>query len=160
MVIAAITGHRPEKIEDPEWVGEALGSTFLRLGISHVIQGMASGVDLWSAFIAFGLGIPYTAARPWAGHKPRKDDQELYDFVLRYAAEVVDVDPSIEFPGKWVYQKRNKWIVDRGNFVISVWDGEPKGGTWNAVNYAQKLGVEVFNCNPKERVCGFLASPV
>lgn len=162
MTVAAITGHRPEKIDDPDWVRQALREAYQRLGVLKVIQGLASGVDLWSAVEAFNMDIPYIAARPWAGHKPRNADKELYDWVLAHAEEVVDVTNYTNFPGNWVYQKRNKWMIEHGNFVLSVWDGIEKGGTWNAVEHACKIGYTVFNCNPRKKVCDFLvtSSPV
>lgn len=158
MTVAAIAGHRPEKIEDPEWVGDALGETFRTFGLDRIIQGFASGVDLWSAVVANNNNINVTGARPWAGHKPRKADEGLYAWVERICDKIVDVDPSPTYPGIWVYQKRNKWMIDNSDFLISVWDGDEKGGTWNAIEYAYKIGRDIYNCNPRKRVCDFLVS--
>jgi len=51
------------------------------------------------------------------------------------------------YPAKM--QKRNEYMVDNSNIVIAVWDGT-KGGTYNCVKYAEKLGKEVIIINPKE----------
>lgn len=157
-LVAAISGHRPEKIDDPQWVKDALAEAFALFDVSRVIQGMASGVDLWSARVAYDARIPYVCARPWGGHKPRKDEVKTYESALRNAVEVVNVDPSEDYPGVWIYQVRNKWMVDNSDFLISVWDGST-GGTHNCVHYAHKIGVRVYNCNPKTKLCGFLVSP-
>lgn len=50
------------------------------------------------------------------------------------------------YPAKM--QKRNEYMVDNSDIVIAVWDGT-KGGTYNCVNYAQKLGRKIIQINPK-----------
>lgn len=114
--------------------------------IEVFITGMAAGFDLWAADEAIELGIPVIAARPWAGHKPRKDDSELYQKVLDAAIEVVDVDPSEKYRGPWVYQKRNEWMVDNSTHCMSYWSGKEEGGTFNCRECAKnKEGVFVTN---------------
>lgn len=154
-MIAAITGHRPAKIKDWDWVKEALAESFRLFDVSKVIQGMAAGVDLTAARVAYDNGIPYVCARPWAGHTAPNGWKLMYTSAIRNSEETVDVDPSLKYPGPWVYQVRNKWMVDRADIVISVWDGS-SGGTENCVYYAHKVGVDVFNCNPKKRICDIL----
>lgn len=155
MTIAAISGHRPEKIKDFDWVKEALKEAYLLLEVQKVIQGMAAGVDLTAAKVAHEMGIPYVCARPWAGHTARDGWKLTYASAIRNSEQVVDVDPSIKYPGVWAYQVRNKWMVDRADFVLAVWDGSD-GGTANCVRYAWKVGKDVFNLNPKTEKCGFL----
>jgi uncharacterized phage-like protein YoqJ len=46
-------------------------------------------------------------------------------------------------------QKRNEYMVDNSDIVIAVWDGS-KGGTYNCVKYAEKLGKKIIVINPKE----------
>lgn len=138
-MIVAITGHRPERIPDMKAMEEALSEAYLELEVTKVIQGMAAGIDLLAARTAFRLDIPFISARPWAGHTPRVADQISYENAIVYAEEVVNVHPSIKYPGAWVYQKRNEWMVDRAELVIAVWDGQPKGGTYNCVKYAHDV---------------------
>jgi len=33
---------------------------------------------------------------------------------------------------------RNKWIIDNSDELLAVWNGERKGGTFSAINYAEK----------------------
>lgn len=161
MHIVSISGHRPEKIDDPTWVKKEIKDvlpTFLLA--DHLIQGMAAGVDLWSAVIARQLGIMYTCAKPWAGHKPRKDDEQMYREVEKFADRIEIINPSEEFPGNWCYQRRNEWMVDNSDQLLAVWDGS-KGGTANCVNYALKKGIPIFRIDPKEKKRGWYAnSPV
>lgn len=146
-MIVAVSGHRPEKIPNPALVRQQLGRAFTEVGAAKVIQGMAAGVDLWSARVAYKMGIPFICAKPWAGHKPRVADRFDYNKALELAEEVVNVDPSEEYPGPQVYQKRNIWMVDHADFVIAVWDGS-SGGTANCVKYAQSQSKPMMILRP------------
>ncbi len=132
------TGHRSENCED-----ESIVRTKIRVklqytaGITTVVTGMANGYDLWLGDEALLLGIEVIAARPWAGHQPRKEDRELYDRIIAAASRVVNVNESQKYPGAWCYQKRNEWMVDHADAVMAYWDGTEDGGTWNCIEYAR-----------------------
>ena len=156
-----ITGHRPERLEDhEEAVKELISEALQHLGATRLYQGMAAGVDLWSAKEAWKLKIPYAAVKPWAGHKPRVTDRIEYAKVLKHATAIIDVDPSIEYPGAWVYNKRNEFIVDESNVMIAVWDGMPYGGTYNCIKYAWEKRVPVLRIDPEERFIGYVGEEV
>lgn len=146
-MIVAISGHRPEKIEDPLDVKIFLRREFARLNPARIIQGCASGVDLWAGEVAISMGIDVTSAKPWRGFKPRKADRKLYDYVINNSKEVIDVDDSIVYPGVWVYPKRNKWMVDNADLLVAVWDGTA-GGTKNCGDYAMKRNVPIIRYHP------------
>ena len=137
-LIVAGTGHRPEDAEPESWVRtKARVKLQYTDGVSTFICGMASGFDLWAADEARLLGLEVWAARPWAGHTPRRGDEELYQRILDYASRVVAVDEAEEYRGPWVYQKRNEWMVDNADVVMAYWSGVEKGGTYNCVKYAR-----------------------
>jgi uncharacterized phage-like protein YoqJ len=143
------TGHRPEDAED-EGIVRIKARTKLRypnkLGRAGTfICGMASGFDLWAGDEALDLGLEVIAARPWAGHEPRKADRELYDKIIAAASRVVNVHESEDYPGPWVYQKRNEWMVDNADVVMAYWSGKEKGGTWNCVEYTRKVKKPLTN---------------
>lgn len=144
----AITGHRPEKIEDGDAVRTNILVGYRILSPEVVIQGMASGVDMWSARLAAAVGIPYWCARPWTTHAPRKAEREEYDNIIGSAAYVHVVTPLDRYPGPWVYQKRNEWMVDKADRILAVWDGSP-GGTANCVAYAHRKDKEILRYDPK-----------
>lgn len=144
----SITGHRPEKIQDPLLVQKRLQEAYEDLSAYRVIQGMAAGVDLIAAREAFLADIPFICAVPWRGHAPRKADANAYKMALKHAEEVHYVDEAEDYPGPWVYQKRNEWMVDRADTVIAVWNGDEKGGTWNCVEYALRMKVPVYRIDP------------
>ena len=42
------------------------------------------------------------------------------------------------------YLNRDKWIVDRADIVLVVWDGIPKGGTYYTMQYAKEKGKRIL----------------
>lgn len=150
-----MTGHRPEKIDDPAFVQASILYVLKeQLHPIKLIQGMAAGVDLWSAELALDHRIPLISARPWAGHKPRVVDRAIYNRALNEAHQVVNVSDREDYPGAWIYQKRNEWMVDNADVLLAVWDGSA-GGTGNTVNYAIKQKVDIFRINPETKYVGW-----
>jgi uncharacterized phage-like protein YoqJ len=154
VVIAAITGHRPEKIHNWQFVEHQLYLAYKDQGVTTVIQGMAAGVDLTAAKIAYRNNIPFWCARPWAGHKPRNADVISYEKALKFAEKVIDVNDSETYPGAWVYDVRNKWMVAHGEMLIAVWDGT-SGGTANCVKDGVKKGMPIWRIDPATHDVGW-----
>ena len=148
MTIVSITGHRPERIPNMKIVEDALAHAFKEWEVKKVIQGMAAGVDLLAARTAYRMDIPFIAARPWAGHMARKADEYDYMMAINNAIQVVNVDPSVKYAGPWVYQERNEWMVNNAAFVIAVWDGERRGGTFNCIKYANEQDRNIWCIDP------------
>lgn len=144
-MILAVTGHRPEDCEVEGIVRRKLRNNIDPERTSVLISGMAAGVDLWAADEARLLGVEVWAARPWAGHTPRVEDEELYAIIIGYASKVVNVTESKDYPGPWVYHKRNEWMVDHATHVLAYWSGKESGGTYACRNYAKKQGVPIRN---------------
>ena len=138
MTVVAITGHRPNKIPNKDYVEFQLTLAYRDLKADKVIQGMADGVDLWAARMAYYSRIPFVAVRPWASHSSSESFQSMYSYALENADEVVVIDESVRFPGKSIYQRRNEWMVDNSDILIAVWDGSDSG-TANTVSYAKTL---------------------
>lgn len=155
-----ITGHRPERIPNPEGIKGLISAAMLHHRTSLFYQGMAAGVDLWSAKEAWKLKIPYVCVRPWAGHKPRIDDEIEYQKVLKHSTGVVDVSGFKEYTGPWLYSKRNEYIVDAVDAMIAVWDGEPYGGTYNCIKYAWSKSVPVMRLDPEVGLIGYVSEEV
>lgn len=151
---AAITGHRPERITNWQFVHHQLALALQDNKIDVMIQGMAAGVDLHSAMVAHNIHIPYICARPWKGHKPRRADEINYEKALQHAHGVVNVTDYEDYPGAWVYQKRNEYMVDNADMLIAVWDGS-SGGTANCVKYALKKEVPIWRIDPTTHKVGW-----
>jgi uncharacterized phage-like protein YoqJ len=150
MTVIAITGHRPEQINNMVWVQNALASVFNELKPELIIQGMAAGVDLLSAKVAYQEGYPFVAARPWATHTPRIDDTELYEWALDNAERIDIVDDATSYLGPWLYHNRNEYMVNNADIVVAVWNGDSKGGTAACVRYAKKIGKLIVQINPRD----------
>jgi uncharacterized phage-like protein YoqJ len=150
-MIVAFTGHRPE---DCLSEGHARIVTNVKLRskpIKTVITGMAAGYDLWAADEALTLGLDIICAVPWLGHEPRAVDKELYQKILDAAKDVVYVTNVEDYPGPWVYHKRNEWMVDHADVVMAYWNEEKtSGGTFACVQYAadKKPVANVWNDPP------------
>jgi uncharacterized phage-like protein YoqJ len=141
-VIVAFTGHRPDKLGnwDPAHPVVARVKKALRNGLIEnwplvAVSGMALGVDMWAAEACVELGIPFHAALPcdgWSENWPLPSRQR-YQALVKKAAEIHVVSPGSYKP--WKMQRRNEWMVDHCNLLLSIWDGSA-GGTANCLEYA------------------------
>lgn len=145
MSIIAGTGHRPEDCEPEDEVREKIRTALLELAPSKVITGMASGFDLYLGREAIDLGIETIAARPWAGHTPRRSDDAEYAFIIANASEVVNVNVSAVYLGPWLYHDRNHWMVDHADKVLAYWSGKKSGGTYACIQYAHNVNKPIRN---------------
>lgn len=150
-ISCCFTGHRPVKLTAPEktirqWlekqIDRAIGD-----GYRIFITGCAMGVDIWAGQIvlrrkAQNPDIRLIAANPWPemadSWKPLWKDQ--YRELLEKADEVKTISNNYY---KFVYKKRNCWMVDHSSRLIAYYNGTP-GGTLETILYAEKSGLEVI----------------
>ena len=153
-MICCVTGHRPQGFPFP--YDDALGKKdfyelilfheiekLVEKGYTHFISGMAQGVDLDFAhavtLLKYEYQITLEAAIPYRNQA--KSWKEPYiDQYLRLLedCDVKTVLSEIFYRG--CFQARNQYMVDRADLVLAVWNGQKKGGTWNTICYAQKIG--------------------
>lgn len=152
MTDTAFTGHRPNKLGGySEAVTDrliALGERALRdFGVSRGIVGMALGWDMAVAQSCVNLGIPFVAAIPFAGQESRwpTESQRRYHALLALADSVEIISPGSY--SNAAMHRRNEWMVDHSQRLVSLHDGSP-GGTGSCVKYAQSRQVEVCNMWP------------
>lgn len=147
---ACFTGHRPEKLNQPEGVvvkgltnaiHEAIAD-----GKNVFISGMARGVDIWAAEIVLrlrseGEDVKLICASPYEGFERgwSADWQQRYNAVLRDADLVRYICPGYS---RACFQIRNEWMVNHSSLVIAVFNGQPSG-TKNTIDYAIKNGINV-----------------
>lgn len=149
-----VTGHRPERIPNEKKTRQMIRQVLHELKPDMVYQGMASGVDVWTAAEAWREGIPYESVKPWAGHKVVP--QHVYDWVVKNTAELHTLDPRIKYPGPTSFLTRNIWMVDRADIMMAIWDGKANGGTYHAVKYAQSKGLEIHRIDPIRHIIDVL----
>ncbi|MDE6993718.1 MAG: DUF1273 domain-containing protein [Lachnospiraceae bacterium] len=124
-------------------------------GVTDFLSGMALGVDLWSARIVLDLqksnaSLKLHCILPCKGQEIKWADsaQEQYKAILKKASEVIYV--SQEYTPDCML-KRNRYLVDHSTILLSVYNGTSRSGTGATVNYARKLGREIFVIDPLKR---------
>ena len=145
------TGHRPEKLSQPDRVIIAALEREIRAAVDDgfvtFISGMARGVDIWAAEIVLNLKaeghlLHLICASPFEGFERSwsADWKRRYHDVLAAADLVKYISPAYS-PA--CFQIRNEWMVDRSARVIAVFNGE-RGGTKNTIVYAERNGKEIL----------------
>lgn len=151
--VVAGTGHRPDKLRlppgDPRQADGVLmdfaASVLREAAPAAVISGMAVGWDMALARASIAIGIPLVAAVPFDGQDAIWPDRvrDEYREILEAAACVVFCSDPGYAPAK--FHVRNRWMVDRADFVLALSNGDRTGGTAATVAYAAKKGVETVN---------------
>jgi uncharacterized phage-like protein YoqJ len=154
-LIIAATGHRPNKLggygDDTLERATVLACRFLQdRKPSSVITGMALGWDTAIALAAQRLRIPYIAAVPFQGQQSMwpMTAKQRYQTLLEAATEVVMVTRGGYSPQ--AMHLRNRWMVDRCDLLVALWNGTP-GGTAACVAYAKQVEREWINLWPEWR---------
>lgn len=150
----AVTGHRPSKIGgySDESDDRLLAFAIKTLGALpeypktpfKVITGMAQGWDQAIARASFALHIPFIAAIPFPNQEalwpPRA--RERYRDLMKKASEAHTISQGVYTAEKM--DRRNRWMVDRCDKLLALWDGS-SGGTYNCIKYAEDNDVDVIH---------------
>jgi uncharacterized phage-like protein YoqJ len=115
-----------------------------------LISGMALGVDTLFALIGIERKINVLAAIPCDNQEcrwPEESQQVYYDILDNPLVESKIICPGPYWP--WKMHKRDEWVVDNSDKLISVWDGT-SGGTAHTTKYAKKVGRETKRINPND----------
>ena len=151
------TGHRPDKLpwgedeSDPRClrlkraIAQAVEDVYIS-GVRHFITGMARGCDLYCAEAVLALreaeaGITLECARPCetqADSWPEREKVRYQSILNRCNFETL-VQHSYD---RFCMIRRNRYMVNRSVRLIAVYDGTPKGGTFNTLAYAMRRGLE------------------
>jgi uncharacterized phage-like protein YoqJ len=172
--VVAFTGHRPPRLGGYGPGENSRIARNVRAVLAHVVRriiaahpegvtflsGMAQGVDTRAAEIviaqrtAGAQGVGLIAVVPFEGYEERlwpQAAQEQYRTILARADEVVVLQRPSGVPTRgqatgWLHA-RNRWMVDRADLLVAVFDGSP-GGTAETVSYAHRRGVPVMRIDP------------
>lgn len=178
MLTVNVTGHRqivPAGHMGPRWpdqseevkdhhqkvmwrVAEILGYWQEHNGLETCISGMALGADTLFAKAVIrmkrmGWPVKLIAAVPFAGQESRWNAGAKAEFhrILQEADQTVTVSEGSYAP--WKMQVRNEWMVNHSDFVLAIWEGTQKGGTWNCIKYATSKGKQVWHLDPQTLEC-------
>ena len=147
--VLAGTGHRPDKLGGYTGVVNGALHALACYAIhehkpTEIISGMALGWDMALAEAAIEMGKPFMAAIPFLGQESQWPyaSQRRYHDILKYARYTIIVCEGEYSPAKM--QERNKWMVDRCDAVLALWNGT-KGGTANCLQYAITQNKSIIN---------------
>lgn len=148
------TGHRPNKL------GGYNNESFLKLiniaenalkqmDVDEVISGMALGWDMALAQAAVNLNIPFTAAVPFNGYELMWQDKskKYYYKLLTKAKRIEYICDDGYSPEKM--QIRNEWMVNNCDVILTMYNGDTSGGTYNCVRYAESVNKPMINLYKK-----------
>ena len=152
------TGHRPNKLpwgedeSDPRClklkadIAQALENAYDR-GYRHFICGMAQGCDLYFCEAVQALrgqrpGITVEAAIPCEEQASRwsEADRDRYFSLVGLCDYETMVQRHYD---RACMLRRNRYMVDRSVRLIAVYNGVPKGGTFQTLQYAMKKGLSI-----------------
>ena len=156
------TGHRPkgfpfeygkDKKRHKEYLKaleEKIKLVITDYGITNFISGMALGVDLDFAEIVLKLKKKYPIKLECAVPCPNQtikwngEDKLRYDEIIKKADEVNLI--SEKYTPECML-KRNRYMADKSDVVIAVFNGIEQGGTWYTINYARNKNkqTEIIN---------------
>ena len=153
MQTCCCTGHRPKSFPFQYGIDTKRYNAYLQTllqkvelaingyGVANFISGMALGVDLDFAEIVLKLRKKYPIALECAIPCPnqtlkwRVTDKLRYESILKRADKITTV--SDRYTSDCML-KRNRYMVDKSELIIAVFNGAPQGGTWYTISYAER----------------------
>ena len=162
------TGHRPDKLPwgedegDPRCgrlkrgLAQAVEDAYVS-GLRHFISGMARGCDLYFAEAVLDLrerlpGITLECARPCESQADRwpREERGRYQAILERCNYETLVQRHYD---RFCMMRRNRYMADRSSRLLAVYNGVPKGGTYQTLLYAMSHGLDIHILELEE-FCG------
>ena len=152
-----VTGHRDIPTEQIEYIKVSLAQEIDRAindGFTCFISGFADGADLLFAGIvaeriAKNPALKLIAAIPYRRRldtlKKSERTKPLIDLCAEIYVAAEEYHPS-------VYAKRNRYMVERSDRVIAVYDGREKGGTVGTIRLVHTMKKELCEI-PAGAIC-------
>jgi len=149
MNIVGVTGHQNIPEEAAEYIKTAIIETLSTFGEAFTgVSALAAGADQVFAQTVLEYGGNLHAVIPCNGYEAtfeNRRDLELFQRLLAKASsrEVLEHDQ----PSETAFLEAGYRVIDLSNMLVAVWDGQKskgKGGTADAVQYAQQQGKEII----------------
>lgn len=157
-MVCCFTGYRPEKMPFPfdkknkvycefEEKLYAAVRTAAENGFTTFYSGGAMGFDIVAAEAVLAIKKEFSLRLIIA--VPHRAQANTYspEWLLRYRSVLSRADEIIYVSDNYsrdCFQKRNQYMVDRSDCVITFFDGQ-KGGTANTLRYAHHLDKQIIN---------------
>lgn len=162
-ITACFTGHRPQSIpclwdensEKSLRLKEELKKSIIELienhGVIHFISGMAIGVDMIAAEIVLDLKKEYpNVTLECALPCETQANKWTVKYRDRYFSIIEMSDKETLLQTHYTadcMHKRNRYMVDKSDYVIAVWNGSPSG-TGKTVLYAKENNKQIIQIKP------------
>lgn len=165
-ITIGFTGHRPSSL--PWKYNESAPSCIafkkdlytmlekaIQNGWTSFISGLAIGYDTIAAETVLELKKKYKDVKIYGAiPHPGQEAKWTDDAKARYKKLLKKLDDYVicseSYDGPETMYKRNQFIVDNSSVIVALWNGSPRSGTANTVNYAKKQGRKVRVINPKD----------
>lgn len=138
-----LIGHRGPRLGTSKeaitlWIYEVLSFLFQDQEEQAMICGGAEGADELFGRVAHNFeNADLYLYLPVKGYRSKKMDPWLR------AAAKSEVYMSEQWqPG--LDSARDKFLINNSDILLVVWDGIKEGGTWEAIEYAQAMGVPMI----------------
>ena len=158
MLTCCCTGHRPNGFPFKYGIDtkkhnayfqaleEKTELAIIKYGTTSFISGMAIGVDLDFAEIVLKLRNKYPikleCAIPCPNQTLKWNDKDR----LRYESIINSADKVNLISDRYTSDcmlKRNRYMVDKSELIIAVFNGIEHGGTWYTINYARETNTTI-----------------
>lgn len=169
-VACSFTGRRPNKIygynlEIKEYkilaknTARIIEKLVIKKGIRFFFSGGALGFDTVAFFAVEYVKKKYTNINikniicvPCENQSAKwtNTDKERYNRMFKLADEIIYTEkidgyiPKSESISEKM-NNRNKLLVDLSMYLISCWEGEKRGGTYNTLEYAKRSNRTIIN---------------
>ena len=162
MKTCCCTGHRPKGFPFKYGIDKQKHKTYLKTleqkiklavtdyGITNFISGMALGADLDFAETVLKLRNKYPITLECAIPCPNQTLKWNSTDILRYENILKRADNINLISKQYTPEcmlERNRYMVDKSELVIAVFNGIEQGGTWYTISYAKKENkvIELIN---------------
>jgi len=163
---ACFTGRRPQKLscgfDEGHPAAFAIKTKLYKLtrglivkkGVTRFMSGMALGTDFWGAEIVMELKNDYPqialeAVIPCRNQSAvwKTEHKKRYNDILSRCDKVTILQEKYTSD---CMVKRNRYMADKSNYVLAVWDGKNTGGTWSTIKYAVENKKSVYYVDTKD----------
>lgn len=150
--VCCFTGHRNISKYNLEKLKIKLEKTIEELvknGVTIFESGGALGFDTIASLSVLKVRKKYPEVKlilvlPCKSQtiKWKESEKQMYEDIKSQADKYIYISENY-YDGCML--KRNRYMVDKADHVITAWDGRKVGGTYATVNYAKQLNRKIIN---------------